>query len=120
LAKTTGKPERSCRALLGGWLKKTGDDATAILELLRQAKDRRLAEPVAWIEAALKPKPNGVNGHGEPPADWPARAGLYQRTGMWLIDWGDARDIPAEFRPLFPETLWRPIPPDTRSGAASH
>jgi hypothetical protein len=52
----TGKPEGPARALLGRWLKTNGDDAKSLLATITRAVDARPAEPVAWIEAALKPR----------------------------------------------------------------
>lgn len=52
-----GKPDGPSRQLLGKWLKAAGDDARLVLTVLQRAADARPAEPVAWIEGALKPKP---------------------------------------------------------------
>lgn len=51
-----GKPEGPSRQLLGKWLKAAGDDAKLVLTVLQRAADAQPAEPVAWIEGALKPK----------------------------------------------------------------
>lgn len=51
-----GKPEGPSRQLLGKWLKAAGDDAKLVLTVLQRAADVQPAEPVAWIEGALKPK----------------------------------------------------------------
>ena len=51
-----GKPEGPSRQLLGKWLKAAGDDAKLVLTVLQRAADAQPAEPVAWIEGALKPR----------------------------------------------------------------
>jgi hypothetical protein len=38
LRRQTGKTERSCRPILGKWLKSTGDDAAKVLTKVRQAE----------------------------------------------------------------------------------
>ena len=73
LASATGQSERSCRGLLGGWLKTTGDDAGVVLEALRRAQAERVADPVPWMVAALKPrpkKPGAVTSDGWVPPTW--------------------------------------------------
>lgn len=52
----TGKPERPTRTLLGRWLSAAGDDAKRVHTAISQAAENRVADPVAWIEKALKPK----------------------------------------------------------------
>ena len=99
LQKQTGKPENHCRKLIGRWLKQTGDDSAAILELIRQARDRDLSDPVAWIEAALKPRANGEAKQ----STWPERAAMWRRSGIFLGDWGSIEDVPAEHAHLFQE-----------------
>ncbi|GGE36230.1 hypothetical protein GCM10007276_12130 [Agaricicola taiwanensis] len=52
----TGKPEGPSRTLVGKWLKATNDDAAALLNTLRRAAALRPADPMSWIEAAVKPR----------------------------------------------------------------
>jgi hypothetical protein len=57
----TGKPDAPSRALLGKWRKAAKDDCRMVLRVLEDARDHNPAEPVAWIEGALKnrTRPNG-------------------------------------------------------------
>lgn len=50
----TGKPDGGCRSLLGKWLKANGDDAKSLLATITRAADVQPADPVAWIEGALR------------------------------------------------------------------
>lgn len=52
----TGKPEGQLRGLLGRWLKVANDDAVKVLRTIEDAARDKRAEPVSWIEAALKSK----------------------------------------------------------------
>lgn len=54
LERRTEKRDGAHRALIGRWLKETGDDASAVLEAIRRARDADVADPVSWITAALK------------------------------------------------------------------
>jgi uncharacterized protein YdaU (DUF1376 family) len=55
-------PDKQARSLLGKWLKFTGDDSGALVDLMREAAKARPADLVPWIEASLKPKPEKPNG----------------------------------------------------------
>ena len=57
LAETSGRQAAGLRSMLVKWLKLTGGDAEAIFRLMQAAERQGIGEPVAWIEAALKPKP---------------------------------------------------------------
>ncbi len=57
LREITGKTDSGCRQLLGHWLKDALDDAGNVLQAIQSAKSDRVADPVAWITAALKPRP---------------------------------------------------------------
>lgn len=99
LRKQTGQTDARCRGLVGRWLKSARDDSIAVLALVRQARDRDLADPIAWIEAALQSKPTSS---GELPPDWPRRAEYFHKhNGRWRDEWGDREDIPPEHRSLF-------------------
>ncbi|WP_152548756.1 HNH endonuclease [Kozakia baliensis] len=50
----TGKPDKACRALVGKWLKATRDDCAALNAILLDAAETRPAEPIAWIEKAVR------------------------------------------------------------------
>lgn len=58
LAEHSGKPGASLRSVIGRWLKLTGDDPTAIRAEIEAATEppAPVAEPIAWIEARLKPR----------------------------------------------------------------
>jgi uncharacterized protein YdaU (DUF1376 family) len=56
-----GCPEKNARSMLGLMRKTHGDDAL-IQALATMAKERPL-EPVAWLQAALKPKTKGSSSH---------------------------------------------------------
>lgn len=53
----TGKPEAAARSLIGRWLRDAKDDARKVLRTIEDAQEQNAAEPVAWIEAALKARP---------------------------------------------------------------
>jgi uncharacterized protein YdaU (DUF1376 family) len=62
LAEHSGKPGASLRSVIGRWLKLTGDDAAMVRAEIEAATGppNPVADPVAWIEARLKPKaPHG-------------------------------------------------------------
>jgi hypothetical protein len=50
----TGQPDKPARKLIGQWLKTANDDATHVLRVLEDAGDARPADPVAWIEVAVR------------------------------------------------------------------
>ena len=54
LRQLTGKPEGAARSLLGRWLRDAKDDARKVLRAIEDAQEQQAADPVAWIEAALK------------------------------------------------------------------
>ncbi len=56
LRSLTGKPEGPSRSLLAKWLKANGDDARTVANAIQRAVEMQPAEPVAWIEAALRPR----------------------------------------------------------------
>jgi hypothetical protein len=58
----TGKSEAGTRALIGKWLKASRDDCRQVLRVIEDARDANPADPVAWIEAALR-------GPRKPPTD---------------------------------------------------
>lgn len=58
----TGKPASSTRPLIGRWLKASRDDCRQVLRVIEDARDANPADPVAWIEAALR-------GPRKPPTD---------------------------------------------------
>ena len=53
VADLTGKPPPQCRALVGRWLKRTGDDCARLLAILHDAEEHRPIDPIPWIEQAL-------------------------------------------------------------------
>lgn len=54
VAGLTGKPNAGTRALVGKWLKASRDDCRRVLRVIEDARDANPADPVAWIEAALR------------------------------------------------------------------
>lgn len=54
LMRQTGATEDRARQLIGKWLKLTRDDAAKILTKINQSEADSRADPVAWIEAALR------------------------------------------------------------------
>lgn len=44
------------RKLVGSWLKQAGDDCRTVLSAIQRARDHRVAEPIPWITAAIKPR----------------------------------------------------------------
>lgn len=50
----TGRPEDKSRSLIGKWLKAGRDDCRRVLRTIEDARDTNPADPVAWIEAALR------------------------------------------------------------------
>lgn len=113
LEKQTGQSTKQVRTLIGRWLKLVGDDATAVLAIVRRAKDLNIAEPIAWIEAALRGsiapaahRDDGVTDRHGHRIDWDARAIFFAKSGMWLEEWGDPkRSIPAEYRSKFSKLM---------------
>ncbi len=69
LAAATGKPPDRLRPLLGRWLKSTGDDAAALVDLLSGAQRERVADPIAWVEARLRSPPKRGR-ERPPPGGW--------------------------------------------------
>ena len=49
------------RSLLGLWLKLTGDDAKAVFDVLAEAETRDIADPKAWVTAALTQRKESQN-----------------------------------------------------------
>lgn len=56
LASISGKSAQSLRSQVGRWVQMSGKDHVAILRLIQSARDQNIIDPVAWIEASLKPK----------------------------------------------------------------
>jgi hypothetical protein len=54
LGRLTGRPAGSLRTILGKWLRETLDDPVAVLRAIEDAAANRVADPVSWIEAALR------------------------------------------------------------------
>lgn len=57
VSEMTGKPVGPARSLIGRWLRDARDDARRVLRTIEDAQEQNAAEPVAWIEAALKARP---------------------------------------------------------------
>lgn len=74
----TGQPERNARALIGRWLKVTGDDCLTVGRLIEDAERDKRADPVAWIEAHFKPRPAG----GAPPGAKINPDGTFERWAL--------------------------------------
>jgi hypothetical protein len=50
----TGKTEAGTRPMIGRWLKASRDDCRQVLRVIEDAREANPADPVAWIEAALR------------------------------------------------------------------
>lgn len=50
----TGKSQAGTRALIGKWLKASRDDCRQVLRVIEDARETNPADPVAWIEGALR------------------------------------------------------------------
>ncbi|MCR4524709.1 hypothetical protein [Bosea sp. 47.2.35] len=57
VSEMTGKPVGPARSLIGRWLRVASDDARKVLRTIEDAQEQNAADPVAWIEAALKARP---------------------------------------------------------------
>ena len=64
VAGVEGKPPDRCRSLLGRWLKLTGDDARAVVEIIDAARAEQKAQPVEWITACLQDRKREEEKHG--------------------------------------------------------
>ena len=51
-----GLPEKNARSLLGKWRKQLGDNE--VITLISEASSEAVSEPVAWIEAAVRNRPD--------------------------------------------------------------
>ena len=49
-----GKTKDSAGRVIGRWLKEAHDDAGLVLGIVREARSRKLADPVAWVMGAIK------------------------------------------------------------------
>ena len=67
LRSRTGKPEGTCRKLLGKWRKDLGNDE-ALIAALGAAQREGVIDPVAWMEGAIKAR--RANGQASPRASW--------------------------------------------------
>ncbi|MFT8896288.1 MAG: DUF1376 domain-containing protein [Acetobacter sp.] len=55
----TGKPDAASRAMIGRWLKTAKDDAAVVNSAISAAIDLQPANPVAWIEVAVRGRGSG-------------------------------------------------------------
>ena len=89
LAQAAGRNTSNLRSLLGRWLRDAEEDAEALRAIFRDAKGRAVAEPVAWITAAIASR-----GKVEEPFEdtddfgWRKRFKAYQTHGGWPAKWG--------------------------------
>lgn len=56
LSRHEGKRPNELRSLIGLWLKRSGDDAKAVFDLLAECDLRKVAAPIDWITKALQAK----------------------------------------------------------------
>lgn len=54
LIKRSGINERSCRGIIGAWMRDYGDDA--VLAAMQQAEGEKPVDPVPWITGKFKPR----------------------------------------------------------------
>lgn len=69
LIDATGKREPQARALIGQWLKFTGDDCVTVTRLIEDAHRDRPAEPIAWIEAHFRSRQKAGTAWDRPRGD---------------------------------------------------
>ena len=93
LSKATGRAEGALRSQLGRWLRDAKEDAPAIRTAFEAAQDQgELAEPVAWITAALKARAQAAipfeptDAHG-----WRQRFKAFKEHGAWPSKWGGTK-----------------------------
>jgi uncharacterized protein YdaU (DUF1376 family) len=77
--KANGVSDKNGRSIIGRWRKQSGDYEVYVA--LKRAKDESVSEPVAYVTAALKPKPDVAD----------------QKLAAWGI--GDAQPVRLEPRP---------------------
>lgn len=51
-----GLSESTARKMIGSWRRDTGDDCQGVLAAIMRAREYAVANPIAWITAALKPR----------------------------------------------------------------
>lgn len=56
LSRHEGKRPNELRSLIGLWLKRSGDDAKGVFDLLAECDLRKVAAPIDWITKALQAK----------------------------------------------------------------
>jgi hypothetical protein len=100
LAAMTGKTPDSCRSLLGKWLKSVNDEAIHVLGAIEDAERNRVADPVAWINRALRP--HGAN-DGKRTVQDAAREMVDRLAGFG--------DVPAADRSVESGAALRVLPP---------
>jgi hypothetical protein len=106
LSKATGRPEDRLRPQLGKWRRDAKDDVSLMRRVFEDAQDQEIAEPIAWITAAIAARVKAAapfeptDAHG-----WRVRFGDYKDHGAWPAKWGGARpgDHPAHPREILAE-----------------
>lgn len=74
VARMTDKTVASCRSIVGGWCKQTGDDHRRLWDLLVQAERDGAVEIISWMQARILSRDKGA-GSGEGLKDY-----LWERT----------------------------------------
>lgn len=92
LEEMTGKTPNSCRAFLGKCLKLVDDEAIQILGAIEETHRNRIADPISWILANIKPRQHiggRANGHKiqEPRSVQQAADDLHQRIAAKHAEW---------------------------------
>jgi uncharacterized protein YdaU (DUF1376 family) len=89
LTESTGRNVKGLRSQLGRWLRDTKEDAEALRTIFQSAKDNAVAEPVAWITAAISARSKAASPF-EPTDDhgWRNRFRSYQVNHVWPVAWG--------------------------------
>lgn len=108
LVRISGKPPAALRTLVGRWLRDTRDDAVAVLRAIEDAELNRVAEPVAWIERALRAR----HGPGAP-ATKNGRAAIAARFAEQRRNEANGR---ADSKPEFSGFDEDPLPADEDAG----
>lgn len=96
LEKITGGTEASCRSQIGRWLKFVDDESIHVLGAIEDAERQRVADPRAWINAALQSRgkthaATRQNGRG-PSAITAAADDLVERFSREDGGWGGTRE----------------------------
>ena len=89
LSERTERPVAGLRSQIGKWLKTAKDDSAALRSAFEAAQDQGVAEPIAWITAALEHRAKAAAPFD--PTDergWRKRLTVHKQSGEWPASWG--------------------------------